>query len=143
MTALYYCVQDRYSVEEAPSPTLVEERIRSLNNADLSVVGVFLPPWDLNIWGGHKGRVGVRFTKPDGSEKAILVDPDIPEDEQIVLFRQCIPENEPLNRTVTVDKAVEVALHFFNFGDFPEGLTWFKYPSSPPDWEPSKGVKTD
>jgi len=93
------------------------------------------------IWGGNEGRVGVFFEDLNGSERARLMDPDVPADEEIELSMQYIPDREPFNMTVSVDKAVEVALHFLEFGDFPEGLAWFKYPCwSSPDLARTEGA---
>lgn len=141
MARFSYVEIEKNHTTENPSAELVEKRIRLLDDQDLSVASIYHEAWRLMIWGGNEGRVGVFYDKLNGSEAAILMDPDAPEDEEIVLSRQYIPETRPLNRTVSVDKAVEVALHFLKFGDFPEGLTWSKYPSSPPDWDPSKGIK--
>jgi len=138
-----YTEIEKHNTTDNPTAELVEKRIRLLNDQDLSVASVYHESWRLMTWGGNEGRVGVYFANLHGSERAILMDPDAPEDEEIVLSMQYIPQTEPLNMTVPVDKAVEVALHFLKFGDFPEGLTWFKYPSSPPDWDPSKGIKAD
>jgi hypothetical protein len=100
------------------------------NNRDRSGIRLELQTSQFVVSGGNDNRVWLTFeefecegTVPKTIRMLALLDPTVTSDEEI-LINTGQYEYTPLRHTVSVEKAVEVVLHYLQTNSLPDGLTW-------------------
>jgi hypothetical protein len=108
-----------------PSAELIRECIERLDNAGRANVALTLSSLHLNISGGNNGRVLVMVTKISNQIPVlVLKDPTVNDTREITLLAGDQYVEEPLNETVSKQKAIDVVLYCLENDDTPDGLEW-------------------